>query len=80
MTKTINELLAEFGDDPFTAADYLRERQALLVEFDKLGLDAAAIDAKVSAHDYHHGTPVGDLCDRWIDNEEWRPYLDLDEP
>lgn len=76
----INELLEAFGDDPFTAEDYRRERTALLERFAALGMTLEDVERTVRSHDYEHGTDFGDLCDGWLENEAWEPFVNAPDP
>lgn len=78
MTKTINELLEEFGDPPYTKEDYLKEKAELeKLIFEKYGIKPDDIDAAMKEHRIPHSChPDNDLCDRWISNEAFRPYVD----
>lgn len=76
--KTINELLEEFGDPPFTAVDFARERMELLAEFRlKYGLNN---DDQINEAIRTYRLPCGNtLVERWISLMTLKPYID-EEP
>jgi len=76
---TINELLAEFDDPPFTERDYLRERaelqQRFLMTYGTVSADD--IDARIRSGEITDGS---DMVERWLSLREAERHLDLDRP
>lgn len=75
MAKTINELLEEFNDPPFTAEDFARERMELIAEFRlKYALNN---DEQINEAIRTYRLPCcNDLVERWISLMAFKPYID----
>lgn len=76
MGKTINELLEEFNDPPFTYQDYLKEKAEVeKVICEKYNLKPEEIEQAMREHRIPHDC-ANDLVDRWVSNEAIRPYVE----
>lgn len=73
--KTINELLEEFNDPPFTAEDFARERLVLIAEF-RLKYALNNEDQINEAIRTYRLPCVNDLVERWISLMAFKPYID----
>lgn len=75
--KTINELLEEFNDPPFTAEDYKRELAEVNAGFLAAGVQLEDIEPLIRNHDYiHDGGTIDTLAERWISLMAFKPYID----
>lgn len=75
MAKTIEELLEEFDDPPYTKEDYLKEKAEIeKALFDKYNLKPDEIEAAMREHKIPHDC-ANDLVDRWVSNECFSKYF-----
>ena len=76
---TINGLLREFDDPPFTERDFVRGQAALQQRFLlTYGIhDVGTINAAIHAGAISDGSALGD---QWIALQQLRRYLKIDRP
>lgn len=81
MTKTIDDLLEEFGDPFYTAKDYKRDLAIVEAKFLALGIKPEDIEQIIRDHDYPNDRHriSHDLGDEWISLKALEPYLDFSE-
>lgn len=72
---TISELLEEFSDPPYTAADYRRDMAAIEARFLSAGVHPEEIEPMIQSHQYQCSD---ELADDWIQLKALEPFLDFD--
>lgn len=73
-SKSIDDLLEEFGDPPFTADDFVREKWVLMARFE---LEHALNDEdQINEAIRTYRLPcTNTLVEQWVDLMAFKPYL-----